>query len=139
MVTDVYTPATYTFEPVLSAIHNFCAHICMYMPVDQETSLFEESPSVVGDEGGFFYSYCYQSDEGRKYETSCGYYCWCYHAGSMERFTISKKVRLAEKRFFLEEGKLEATIEIGKGLIASMERMAHKISSSRGTFSSTTS
>ena len=38
-----------------------------------------------------------------------------------------KKVRLAEKRFSLEEKKLEATIEIGKGLIASMERMTQTI------------
>ena len=48
-----------------------------------------------------------------------------------------KKVRLAEKRFFLEEKKLEATIEIGKGLIASMERMTQTISS-MGAFTSNT-
>lgn len=40
-----------------------------------------------------------------------------------------RKMRLAEKRFLLEEKKLEATIEIGKGLITSMEKMTHTISS----------
>lgn len=39
-----------------------------------------------------------------------------------------KKMKLAEQRFSLEEKKLEATIEIGKGLIASMERMTGTIS-----------
>lgn len=39
-----------------------------------------------------------------------------------------RKIRLAEKRFLLEEKKLEATIEIGKGLITSMEKMTHTIS-----------
>lgn len=46
-----------------------------------------------------------------------------------------RKLKLAEKRFQLEERKLEATIEIGKGLITSMERMTHTISS-LGVFSS---
>ena len=40
-----------------------------------------------------------------------------------------RKLKLAERRFSLEERKLEATIEIGKGLIASMERMSSTISS----------
>ncbi|MCO5586690.1 hypothetical protein L7F22_040632 [Adiantum nelumboides] len=40
-----------------------------------------------------------------------------------------RKIRLAEKRFLLEEKKLEATIEIGKGLITSMEKMTQTISS----------
>ncbi|KAH7280276.1 hypothetical protein KP509_37G059000 [Ceratopteris richardii] len=40
-----------------------------------------------------------------------------------------RKMKLAEQRFLLEERKLEATIEIGKGLIASMERMTGTISS----------
>eukprot|EP00250_Pteridium_aquilinum_P000782 c10949_g1_i1 orf=1007-2272(-) len=40
-----------------------------------------------------------------------------------------RKMRLAEKRFVLEEKKLEATIEIGKGLITSMEKMTQTISS----------
>ncbi|KAI5078355.1 hypothetical protein GOP47_0006026 [Adiantum capillus-veneris] len=39
-----------------------------------------------------------------------------------------RKMKLAEQRFSLEEKKLEATIEIGKGLIASMERMTGTIS-----------
>lgn len=39
-----------------------------------------------------------------------------------------RKMRLAERRFLLEEKKLEATIEIGKGLIISMEKMTHTIS-----------
>lgn len=40
-----------------------------------------------------------------------------------------RKLRLAERRLLLEERKLEATIEIGRGLIASMERMTNTISS----------
>ena len=39
-----------------------------------------------------------------------------------------RKIRLAEQRFALEEKKLDATIEIGKGLIISMERMTDTIS-----------
>lgn len=39
-----------------------------------------------------------------------------------------RKMRLAEQRFALEEKKLDATIEIGKGLIISMERMTNTIS-----------
>ncbi|KAH7286923.1 hypothetical protein KP509_32G028000 [Ceratopteris richardii] len=39
-----------------------------------------------------------------------------------------RKIKLAEQRFALEEKKLEATIEIGKGLIISMERMTNTIS-----------
>ena len=45
-----------------------------------------------------------------------------------------RKLNLAEKRFQLEEKKLGATIEIGKGLIASMERMTQTISG-LGSFS----
>ena len=39
-----------------------------------------------------------------------------------------RKVKLAEQRFALEERKLNATIEIGRGLINSMERMTNMIS-----------
>ncbi|KAH7415221.1 hypothetical protein KP509_14G033200 [Ceratopteris richardii] len=40
-----------------------------------------------------------------------------------------RKMKLAERRFLLEEKKLEATIEIGRGLITSMEKMTHTIAS----------
>lgn len=46
-----------------------------------------------------------------------------------------RKVRLAEQRFLLEEKKLDATIEIGRGLIISMDRMTTTISQ-LGGFSS---
>lgn len=39
-----------------------------------------------------------------------------------------RRLRLAERKLIFEEKKLEATIEIGKGLIASMDRMTNVIS-----------
>lgn len=43
-------------------------------------------------------------------------------------FLEERKMRLAERKFLLDEKKLQATLEIGRGLIASMERMTNTIS-----------
>jgi hypothetical protein len=115
-------------------------------PVENDAPIFEDSP-MVGD-GQTLVS----SSKKRKMcnslratnpvktesaKVSKELHCKRKSVGLAERKLSleEKKVKLAEKRFYLEEKKLEATIEIGKGLIASMEKMTQTISSI-GSFTS---
>lgn len=130
-------------------------------PVQTGIALFEDGPSVVDDlapissgrkrkntarltggkqppaEASKRILLCLESnEENGDARSSKDFHVKSKSADFTERRLLleERKVRLEEQRFLLEEKKVEAAIEIGNGLIASIERMTKTISS-LGVFS----
>lgn len=144
-------------EDSVEAATNLCDE-----PVQNGTAAFEDGPSVVDDhtptysgrkrkssatlncvkqppaEGNKRVVLCLEANEENvALRSSKDLHLKNKSADFAERRLLleERKQRLAERRVIFEERKLEVTIEIGKGLITSMEKMADAISSIRASSS----